>query len=152
VRSSSELVTEVGSAGTDWIDVLQVENADVLARYETNELGADAAATSHAFGAGRVTYVGTVPNPALGRSIGRWLVPDTQKSAWMAGDTVTVSTGTTETTRIAFISNWSATPTTVTAPTAATDLVSGATYAAGDVVPLGRRDVVVLEVTDHSAE
>jgi beta-galactosidase len=93
------------------------------------------------------------PNAELSRSLARWLVPATAASAWSAGDTVSVATGTTPSgSRIVFLSNWSATPTTVTAPSAARDLVSGATWAAGDAVPLERRAALVLEVQDHSAE
>jgi beta-galactosidase len=146
------LALETGSAGTGWADVLQVDDAEVVLRFAPTELGADAAVTTHPFGDGRVTYVATVPNAPLARSLGRWLVPAPQKAAWGAGDTVTVSTGRTDRGRIVFISNWSATPTTVSAPASATDLVSGATWAAGDAIPLGRRDVVVLEVPDTSTE
>ena len=143
---------EAGSAGVDWVDLLEVDDAEVLARFAPTELGADAAVTSRVFGRGRVSYVATVPNPALGRSLGRWLVPAPQRAAWQGGDAVTVSTGRAGASRIVFVANWSATPTTVTAPASATDLVSGAVYAAGDEMPLGRRDVVVLEVPDDSAE
>lgn len=146
------IALEAGAAGTDWVDLLEVDDAEVLARFAPTELGADAAVTSRAFGAGRVTYVATVPNPALGRSLGRWLVPAPQRATWHGGDAVTVSTGRAGASRIVFVSNWSATPTTVTVPASATDLVSGAVYAAGDEMPLGRRDAVVLEVPDDSAE
>ena len=152
VHAEEAIELEAGAAGTEWVDVLEVDDAEVLARFAPTELGADAALTTHPFGRGRVSYLGTVPNPALGRSLGRWLVPVTQKSAWGAGDSVTVSTGTAGTTRIVFVSNWSATPTTVTAPASATDLVSGATYATGAPIPLERRGVVVLEVPDTSTE
>ena len=152
VHAIGDVALEAGSAGTEWVDVLQIDDADVLLQYAPTELGADAALTTHVFGQGRVSYVGTVPNPALGRSIGRWLVPDTQKSKWRAGDAVTVSTGTTGGSTVAFISNWSAIPSAVTAPAAAMDLVSGATYAAGDSIPLDRRGVVVLEVPGGSTE
>jgi beta-galactosidase len=152
VHAEGTIDLEAGAAGTEWVDVLEVDDAEVLARFAPTELGADAALTTRPFGRGRVSYLGTVPNPALGRSLGRWLVPVTRKSAWGAGDTVTVSTGTAGTTRIVFVSNWSATPTTVTASANATDLVSGATYATGAPIPLERRGVVVLEVPDTSTE
>jgi beta-galactosidase len=151
--TSTELALEPGSAGVEWVDVLQLEGADVLAEFAPTELGATAALATRAFGAGRITTVPTKPNAELSRSIARWLVPAPAAAAWSAGDTVSVSTGTSASgTRIVFVSNWSATPTTVTAPSAATDLVSGATYVAGDVVPLERRAAVVLEVQDDSAE
>jgi beta-galactosidase len=150
VHGSLEL--EAGAAGTEWVDVLEVDDAEVLARFAPTELGADAAVTTHAFGDGRVTYVATVPNAPLGRSLGRWLVPAPQKAAWSAGDAVTVSSGRARGSRIVFVSNWSAAAATVTAPASATDLVSGAGYAAGDEIPLEGRGVAVLEVPDDSAE
>ncbi|PPF30798.1 beta-galactosidase [Rathayibacter tritici] len=152
VHAEGDLALEEGAAGTEWVDVLEVDDADVLLRYEPTELEADAAVTTHAFGAGRVSSVGTVPNPALGRSIGRWLVPDTQKSQWHAGDSVSVSTGTTGHSRVVFLSNWSAAATSVTTPAPARDLVTGATYAAGDSVPLDRRGAAVLEIALDATE
>jgi beta-galactosidase len=152
VVATDAIELEAGSAGVEWVDVLQVDGAEVVATFAPTELGATAALTTRAFGHGRITTVPTKPNAPLSRSIARWLVPATAATTWSAGDTVSVATGVSGASRIAFLSNWSATPTTVTAPAAATDLVSGATYAAGDVVPLGRRDVVVLEVTDPSTE
>jgi beta-galactosidase len=143
---------EPGSAGKDWVDVLQVDDAEVLLRFEETELGAGAAVTTRSVGTGRVTYVGTVPNPALARSLARWLVPERATTAWSAGDTVTVATGTAGGKRIAFVSNWSPEATTVTAPHAARDLVSGEVHAAGASIPLERRAAVVLEATDDSAE
>lgn len=137
---------EAGAAGTSWVDALQVDDAEVLLRFAPTELEADAALTTRAAGAGRVSYVAALPNPQLGRSLGRWLVPATQHGRWAAPPAVTVSTGRTGGSQVVFLSNWSATPTTVTAPAAATDLVSGARYAAGDQIPLDRRAAVVLEV------
>jgi beta-galactosidase len=108
--------------------------------------------TSRAFGSGRVTYVGTVPNPALARSLARWLVPERATDTWSAGPTVTVATGVAAGRRIAFVSNWSPDATTVTAPHAARDRVSGEVHAAGASIPLERRAAVVLEAADDSAE
>ena len=47
----------------------ETEGADVLARYEHPHLGTFPAVTTHAYGRGRVTYVGTLPDPGLGRAI-----------------------------------------------------------------------------------
>jgi beta-galactosidase len=152
VTAAGDLALEAGSAGVEWVDVLQLDGADVVAEFAPTELGATAALTTRAFGSGRITTVPTKPNAPLSRSLARWLVPSTAAAAWSAGDTVSVATGTSGGTRIAFLANWSATPTTVTAPAAAKDLVSGATYAAGDAIPLEQRGVAVLEVTDDSAE
>jgi beta-galactosidase len=152
VRATGELELEAGAAGEAWVDVLEVDDAEVLAEYDETELGARNAVTSRPFGRGRVTYVGTVPNPALSRSLARWLVPERATASWSAGAAVTVATGTAHGRRIAFVANWSPGATTVSAPYAARDLVSGEVHAAGASIPLERRAAVVLEAADDSAE
>ncbi|PZF60918.1 beta-galactosidase [Curtobacterium sp. MCBD17_034] len=153
VTAASDAMTlEPGAAATEWVDFLQVDDAEVVVSYAPTEFGLEAALTTRTTGRGRVSYLGTVPDPALGRSIARWLVPTTAKQAWSAPDPVTVSTGTAGDRRLAFVSNWSAETTQVVAPAAAVDLVSGAEYAAGDPVPLDRRAAVVLEVRGSSIE
>jgi beta-galactosidase len=143
---------EPGSAGTDWVDVLRVDDADVVATYAANELGASAAVTTRPFGSGRVTYVGTVPNPEFGRSLAAWLVPDTARSRWSAPDAVTVATGRSGSRDVAFVSNWSAEPASVTVPWTATDLVDGTSHAAGDTLLLEPRAALLLgATTDASA-
>jgi beta-galactosidase len=146
------ITLEPGAAGLAWVDILNLDGAEALASFAPTELGAEAAVTSAPFGTGRVSYVATVPNPELGRSLGRWLVPETAHSRWTAGDAVTVSSGVSEGHRIVFLSNWSATPTTVVAPHRARDLVSDAEYSAGDAVLLEGRSAVVLEATGDSTE
>ncbi len=135
---------EPGASGIEWVDILQLDGAEVIASFESSELGAKAAITSAPHGAGRVSYVATVPNPPLARSIGDWLVPSSAHERWSAGDTVTVSTGSTAGRVIAFVSNWSATPATVVAPHPVQDLASGASYATGESVQLGARASLVL--------
>ncbi len=148
----SRLELEAGAAGTGWADILQLDGADVLARFAPNELGADAAITTTAFGTGRVSYVATVPNAELGRSIGRWLAPETAHEEWTAGATVTVSSGISAGRAIVFLSNWSATPSSAVAPYPLRDLVSGALHDAGVSIVLGARSAAVLEATSDSSE
>ncbi|MEU9019407.1 beta-galactosidase [Actinomadura sp. NPDC048394] len=147
--TTDSLTLEPGSAGTQWVDVLQVDDADVLATYPPTEMGASAALTTREFEAGRISYLGTVPNAPLSRSIARWAVPQTAKQRWQAPEAVTVATGRSDDRSIAFLSNWSAEPVTVSAPAKAVDLVSGDRYAAGDLIPFEPRAAVVLEVQDH---
>ena len=151
VGAESPLELEPGAAGQDWADALQVDGADVLLEFAETELPLGAALTTRAFGSGRVSYLGTLPNRELARSLGRWLVPDTSAGAWGAGREVTVATGVSAGRRIAFVSNWSATPTFVTAPWAVRDILSGTAYAADARIPLERRAAVVLEATDDGA-
>jgi beta-galactosidase len=150
--TGADFALEPGSAGEKWVDVLEVDGADVLARFAQTELGADAAITTAGHGAGRVSYVATVPNPALSRSIARWLVPETAHGAWSAEAAVTVATGRSGTRDLAFVSNWSAADASVTAPTAVRDLVTGASHAAGASILLEGRSAVVLEATSDSPE
>ena len=68
--------TLAGSA-TTLAEGLVLDGADVLATYDHPHLGTWAAVTTRAYGAGRVTVVGTVPDLTLARSLAHWLVPTT---------------------------------------------------------------------------
>ncbi|WP_246852762.1 beta-galactosidase [Naasia sp. SYSU D00948] len=150
--TSAVLDLEPGAAGTDWVDVLEVDDADVLLEYAPTELGARAALTTRAHGRGRVSYLGTVPDPALARSVGRWLVPDTVHAHWQAPASVTVSTGRTGRGRVAFVANWSAEPAAVVAPAPLLDLVSGDRHGAGATVTLEPRAALAFEIPEDSPE
>ncbi|WP_432970148.1 beta-galactosidase [Dactylosporangium sp. CA-233914] len=152
VRSTSGLKLEEGAAATAWVEVLRVGDAEVLAEFDQTELGAQAAISTRPFEAGRVTYVATVPNPPLSRSLARWLVPHRATTEWAAGTAVTVSTGTANGRRLAFVSNWSAEPTHLTAPFAVRDVVTGEVWDFGAHIPLERRAALLLEATGHSPE
>jgi beta-galactosidase len=152
VTSAGALEIETGAAGEGWVDVLELDGAEVLATFAQNEVGATAAFTTARFGAGRVSYLPTVPNAALARSVARWLVPDRATAAWSAAESVTVVTGVSAGRRIAFVSNWSSSPSEVVVPAGMRDLVSGAQHAVGSRLLLEPRSAVVLEVTDSSAE
>ncbi|TDX03395.1 beta-galactosidase [Kribbella sp. VKM Ac-2566] len=94
-----------GAAGSRWIDGLTVDGADVLVGYDDPHFGRWPAITSRAHGSGRITYVGTVPNPALSAALFRWIKP----AAWTdlpAGVTVTSATSA-DGRRIRFVHNWS---------------------------------------------
>jgi beta-galactosidase len=125
-----------------------VSDAAVLARYQSNELGAEAAITTKAIGAGRATYVGTVPNPALARSIARWAAPATAHRAWRAPRAVTVASGRGDRDCLVFASNWSNQPAQVTAPVSALDVLSGRRHGPGEAVHLAPRGVRVLRIDD----
>lgn len=150
--ASNALEVEAGSAGRAWVDYLQVDDAEVLVEYAPTELDASAAVTTKVAGSGRITYVGTVPNAPLGRSVARWAAPQTAHTRWAAPDPVTISTGTSAGRNLAFVTNWSPNAYSVVAPSAATDLVSGETYAAGASIPLEPRAALVLETEDVSNE
>ncbi|MDD7833899.1 beta-galactosidase [Paenarthrobacter sp. AB444] len=145
VQGAGRFDLEEGSAGIDWVDILKVGSASTLVTFDHNELGAHAAITTNSYGKGRVTYVATVPNPALGRSLGRWLVPDNARRRWAADPAVTISTGTTDKSTLTFVSNWSAESAEITAPFSVRHLESGAEYKAGSLVTLEPRSTLLFE-------
>jgi beta-galactosidase len=136
-----------GAAGTHWADGLHADTATVLARYDHPHFGQFAAITTKAHGKGRITYVGTVPNAALGESLFRWLLPDT--GPWKSLPASVTATGATaqDGRRVRFLHNWSWQETAVTVPVPVRDVLDGASYEPGTPVPLGPWDVRVLRET-----
>ncbi|MFJ4166919.1 beta-galactosidase [Microbacterium sp. NPDC089698] len=145
VTGGDELHIEHGAAGTGWLEILRVDDADVLARFSKNEMGAVAAVTSKSFVNGRVTYVATVPNAPLARSIGRWLVPDRASQRWAAHSKVSIATGSTPGAQITFATNWSGKVADIVAPHAVRDIETGEQYSAGTRILLRPRSAILLE-------
>ncbi|MEV4178648.1 beta-galactosidase [Nonomuraea sp. NPDC049709] len=135
------------AAGTRWADGLHADGAQVLAGYRHPHFGQFAAITTREHGRGRVTYVGTVPNPALGRALFGWLVPDA--GPWTGLPAGVTSTGATATDgrRLRFLHNWSWEEAAVVAPVAVHDVVGGRAHAVGAELRLGPWDVRVLVET-----
>ena len=121
-----------GSRATRWLDSLILDGADQLVGYDHAEFGRFPAITSRASGAGRVTYVGTVPNPAFAADIVRWAIPTPIADGWKRSATVTIASGVSAAgKRLWFVSNWSSTPATATTPVAVTEATGGESFAAG---------------------
>jgi beta-galactosidase len=138
------------AAGTRWVDGLHDEDATVLARYVHPHFGQWPAVTTHAHGRGRVTYIGTVPNQSLARSIFEWLVP-TPVSGWRSlPPSVTASSGTAEDgDRVHFLHNWSWDEVSVPVPRRVRDVLSDEVLETGQPLRLGAWDVrVLVEVAD----
>ena len=137
VTGDSGFVTSVDAMAICWADGLIPTGADVLLRYDHPELGRFAAATTATAGVGRITWIGTVPNPALAEDLMRWAAPSRRADAWMRGPGVTVLSGSlADEGRAWFVHNWSSVASTCTIPVACRDLVSGASYAAGSQLSL----------------
>ena len=88
------------------MDGLIAEGGEVLVGYEHPHFGRFPAVVTHAHGAGRITTVGTVPDPAFGADLARWLAPDVA----LAGlpDSVTVHSATNrDGRRVHVLHNWS---------------------------------------------
>jgi beta-galactosidase len=150
--ADSPLQLDASAAATRWVDALQVEDAQVLAEFAPSELEARAAVTTRRFSSGRITVVATVPNPALSRALGAWLVPSTAAARWKAAPQVSVTTGTGARGPVTFVSNWSGEPTSVVAPSDVVDVETGEQHATGSQILLGARDAAVLVDAERSAE
>ncbi|MEU4746492.1 beta-galactosidase trimerization domain-containing protein [Actinosynnema sp. NPDC023658] len=73
--AGSPLAVPPGATATRWVEGLTAVDAEVLAEYDHPHFGRWPAATTRRHGAGRVTYVGTVPGRGLARAPTAWLVP-----------------------------------------------------------------------------
>jgi beta-galactosidase len=103
--------------------------------------------------------VGTLPDPALARSLVRSVAPvSRQTDAWRRDlpPSVTVHGATARAGRLRFVHNWSWHPAELPLPVACTDLLSGSALGAGEPLTLTAWDVRVLverdgPVRDHAA-
>ncbi|WP_129788623.1 beta-galactosidase [Promicromonospora panici] len=166
----------VGAHATSWVDGLQVVDADVLVRYDHPHFGRWPAVTTRAHGSGRVTTVGTIPDPALARTVLAWAVEHggqaVQGGTTSAGGPEAIGgsqssdalsdaprwrpqapsqtvTGATNPAgeRVRFVHSWSWDPSTFVLPGAVRDVLSGEELGAGAELTLGPWDVrVLLEV------
>jgi beta-galactosidase len=97
-----------------------------------------------------VTYLGTIPNQSLARSIFRWLVPE-PASGWRAlPQSVTATSATAEDgTRVHFVHNWSWEDVPLTVTGRFRDVLSDEVLASEQPLRLGAWDVRILtELTD----
>jgi beta-galactosidase len=144
LRGRGDLDVPAGATATAWADALVRDGAESLVDYEHPHLGRWAAITTHAYGRGRVTYVGTLPDRALAVALGRWLRPE--PDPWTdrpPGVTVT-SARNREGGRLWFVSNWSWDRVGVPLPVSARDLLSGTDLGPGGILELESWDVRVL--------
>jgi beta-galactosidase len=151
-------VTAVGAHGlagaaTGWADELVAEGAEVLAAYDHPHLREFPAATTNAYGRGRVTYIGTVPDRELAAGLAAYVAevsvtPDPWRSARPPSTTCTTSVAA-DGRMLRFVHNWSWEPVDFTVPTATRDLLSDQAFEARDALTLGAWDVRIL-VEDRS--
>lgn len=140
-----------GATATGWADGLVAEGAGVLASYHHPHFGRWAALTSHRSGAGRLTWVGTLPDQATLRALARWAVPEPANAVWQALPPSVTVTGATRpgAAHVWFVTNWCGDPVSVRAPRPVRDLLAGAPIPAGDPLPLGPWDLRVLADPDE---
>jgi beta-galactosidase len=125
----------LSGAATGWADGLIPEGATTLAGYEHPHLRQFAAVTTNSFGAGRVTYVGTVPDRELSCSLAQWITKtslpdDPWRVAWPSPVRCTSCTAA-DGRVVRFVHNWGWEPAEYKAP-------------GGELLSLGPWDVQIL--------
>ncbi|WP_326794155.1 beta-galactosidase [Streptomyces sp. NBC_01808] len=134
-----------GARATAWADGLVPAGAEPLAWYEHPHFGRWPAATTHRYGAGRVTYVGTLPDSAFAAALAEFTGPGVRQRWRDLPESVTVTSarnGAGE--RLWFVHNWSWEPVRAVAPEAVTDVLAGDTAQGVEEIRLGAWDVRVL--------
>jgi beta-galactosidase len=134
-----------GAAATSWVDQLISDGAKVIVGYEHPHFGRFPSVVSSEYGQGRITTVGTVPNPVLAADLVRWLVSRTRKEPWDGlPASVTVYSATNQAgERIHVVHNWSWASVQLTLPREMTDVLDEGANPMRDL-ELGPWDVRVL--------
>lgn len=122
------LVLPEDARGEGWLDELELEGAQALASYDHHFFGRYPAVTHHHYGAGEVTYVGTLPNASFGRAIASWVLA--RAGVRTLGDDLPEPVRVTRADaptgeRLWFVTNWSSDAHRVPTPVAGTDKLSG---------------------------
>ena len=112
IPSGSTLELAEDSLATAWVDQLIPDGATTLAGYDHPHFGQYPAVVTRQHEQGRITTVGTVPDPAMAASLMRWAVPAAESQRWTDLPTsVTVTSATNSNgERIHVVHNWSWTP------------------------------------------
>jgi beta-galactosidase len=135
-----------GATATGWVDQLISDGAKVIVGYEHPHFGRFPSVVSSEYGRGRITTVGTVPNPVLAADLVRWLAPPAQQETW-GGElpaSVTVYSATNSAgERIHVVHNWSWAPVQLTLSREMTDVLAEGPNPMKDL-ELGPWDVRVL--------
>lgn len=131
-----------------WADSLELEGATPLAYYDHPHFGRFPAITTHAFGAGRVTYVGALPNRELGKALAKWALraSGAEPPGEELPESVRVTTATArDGERLWFFTNWAASAR-IVAPLSmgGVELFGETRLEAGDKLPMERWDVKVV--------
>jgi beta-galactosidase len=133
---------------TGWADGLQLEGATPLAYYQHPHFGRFPAMVSQPFGQGRVTYCGTLPNAALGKSLAEWVMGQAGVQPPFGSAPVSVRVTTARTTsgeKLWFFSNWSWENHAVAVGSlGGYELFSGTPLRGGDTLGLGAWDVKIV--------
>ncbi|MDN3026939.1 beta-galactosidase [Streptomyces sp. S.PB5] len=143
VTGTAGLVLPPEARALHWVDGLRPRGAEELVTYEHPHFGRWPAVTTQRHGKGRITCVGTVPDPSFARALLAWAAP---ADAWRPNHPSVTSTtaAARDGRRVRFLHNWSWETVSVPVPGGMRDAVSGAVY--GEAVELGPWDVKVLQL------
>jgi beta-galactosidase len=133
-----------------WTDMLISDGAEILATYDHPMYKNYAAITTNRFEKGRVSYIGTLPDHALGRSIGAWLrtIHKDPVAKSSVSESIRYSRGTSKHNQeLIFFFNWSWDPSELTLPYAVKNYLTGENIAAGATIKLGPWDAQVVTTT-----
>jgi len=150
VSQSQTIGTGIIGQAIGWVDMLISDGADVLARYDHPLFKDYPAITTNQFEQGRVTYIGMLPDPALGRSIAAWLrtIHQDPIAKKASATSIRCSRGTTtDGSELIFVFNWSWTPADVSFAFSTQNHLTNSEYSAGSSVVLGPWDAQVLRVS-----
>ncbi|MDB5080610.1 MAG: hypothetical protein JWP00_2534 [Chloroflexi bacterium] len=137
-----------GARAEGWADGLELEGATALAYYDHPHFGRFPAITTKTFGKGRVTYIGTVPNQALGRAIITWALKQSGIQPLGAEYPAQVRLSRARKAdgkQVYFLSNWSwAHQQLNQLPVGGTELFSGQAATRGGTLELGPWDMKIV--------
>ena len=144
IAESDGITLSDAAAATDWVDGLISDGAKVILGYDHPHFGQFPAVVTTDHGRGRITTVGTLPNPALAADLARWLVQQPDKIWGDLPPSVTVHSATNGAgERIHVVHNWNWAPARITLPTPMTDILADSADPI-DELGLGPWDVHVL--------
>ncbi|MCJ1706210.1 beta-galactosidase [Microbacterium sp. VKM Ac-2923] len=139
------------ASGRLWVDGLRPDTAEVVARYHHPRFGDFAAVTESVWGSGRITVVGTVPDPTLAADLARRLLAPVRTPFGAVPEAVTISSGVAGSgRRYWFVFNWSGDAAAWSIPADAVDAVSGERISADTELALTAWDVRVFTQTEEA--
>jgi beta-galactosidase len=149
---AKHVADETQPHATGWADGLVIDDADALAFYLDPHLTRWPAVTSRQHGRGRVTYVGTVPDRAMARTIAAWVARiSLSAEPWRVPSGASLTRAGARTPageRLHVLSNWGWDPQSFLVPAASCNLLNDQQFATGDLMELQAWDVAVLLETD----
>jgi len=144
VAETDTMILSEGATATDWIDGLINDGAKVIVGYDHPHFGRFPSVVSTEHGNGRITTVGTLPNPVLASDLVRWLAPTQEQALGPLPESVTVHSATNAAgERIHVVHNWSWTPVQLALPHDMTNILAENDARTSDL-ELGPWDVQVL--------